>query len=225
METDFAAVISENDRDRVLNELSSLSTNLASNNGEGQQISFSVMRAQEGKLFLRPATPVPIVRLDDELELLFTLKDGRYLLKTKAEQIQKGEVMVSIGEGLYRLQRRKNFRAPIPLPTDRVKLFQLGHKTLVVPQLELECVNLSVGGARFVWSSTLPDPMIGDLIKIVVAIKSVHNIEVSAQIRNMSTEGPIKTVGIEFQNLSVREEQAILLLCMQLQRDSRKVLE
>jgi c-di-GMP-binding flagellar brake protein YcgR len=162
----------------------------------------------------------------DSVELLFSLDDGQYHWRTKIHIASAHEWSLAKGGELSRLQRRNNFRTNVPKGY-KANLVMKSFKTHTISRTELQLVDVSAGGARVRWPAGLSMPAQGDSLAGVLSEAGGRQIEVFGIIKSVLTDVDTGATqaGLEFQNLSGRDEQALLHLCLQIRRTQAPVLK
>jgi len=162
------------------------------------------------------------------LELLCGLPDGQYLIITSVHSVGGDEVGFRIGQDVHRLQRRENFRTVVP-PGSSV-YFQLNSlNRTVLNGLKLTLLDLSASGLRAQWPGSGVDaPQDRDQLSGVLYLPGGRRVEVFGVVKTVvpiaaaTPPAPYLNVGVQLQNMSIRDEQMLLFACMQIHRDSRR---
>lgn len=215
----FRPVTFEKDLERILNELSTKALVLSGFTSDDQQVLLAVRRVDGKMVTLEAAAPVKRPFKDGEtLDILFGLADGQYLLRTKIERVDHGHPVVAYGPELYRLQRRNNFRASVP--HDAKMRFDLSkHNTTTVTGVQLIVMDISAGGARLHWyAPNLAAPKMGDQVAGLLVTPGQKQLELFGSVQMVKVSDGETQVGVAFQSLSLKDEQTLLFICMQMQR-------
>lgn len=162
------------------------------------------------------------------LELLCGLPDGQYMILSSVHSIANCDLSFRLGQDVHRLQRRENFRTIVP-PGSHVH-FQLNSlNRTVLNSLKLTLLDLSAGGIRVQWpGSGVEAPKPGDQLSGVLHLPAGRHPEVFGIVRTVNAiadatpPAPYLNVGVQLQNMSIRDEQMLLFACMQIHRESRR---
>lgn len=242
LQSDFRQVTFDKELARVLEQLGSKSVTLSGVTDDQNQFIFNVLLVSGDKLTVDAIAPVSRgLVVGEAVDIAFGLDDGQYLVKTKVESVDaNGHPVLPLGKAVYRLQRRNNFRVRIP-ERSGVSFKLLSHGTRAFTRLNLKPLDLSAGGIRVRWQghgTDQPDrPKVGDQIGCLLGLPGGKQLELFGTIRvvykidrddvaaaddgsRSGDGGGDLEAGIEFQNLSVRDEQTLLFACLQLQRIS-----
>lgn len=155
----------------------------------------------------------------DIVELLFSMDDGQYHLRTELKAALHDRWTVGMDGELSRLQRRSNFRTMVPRGFQAL-LKVTGIKTRQIQKTDMALIDISAGGARVRWpKSGLVLPHEGDALSAEVRTPG-REIEVFGIVKNIRLDADTgdMDVGLEFHNISGRDEQALLQLCLQIRR-------
>lgn len=217
---DFQPVTFEKDRERVYQELAIKPVLVTAWTPGGRPLFFHVHGINQDGLQL---TVVGGDGADgsqgDIVELLFSLDDGQYHLRSTLKSALRETWTVATDGDLSRLQRRSNFRTVVP-PGFSAILKLTGIKTRQIQKTELPLIDISAGGARVRWPKAgLMLPSEGDAISAEIRTPG-REIEVFGLVKNirLDADSGDMDVGIEFHNISGRDEQALLQLCLQIRR-------
>lgn len=217
---DFLPVTFEKDKERVFQELAIKPVLVTGWTTGGRPVFFHVHGVHEKVLRLT------VVEGDgaegtagDIVEILFSLDDGQYHLTSTLQVSLHDEWSVSTEGNLSRLQRRENFRTSVPRGNKAV--FRLtGMKTQTINRTDLVLIDISAGGARVKWpKGGLSLPHEGDAVSGEINTPG-RDIEVFGILKSVRVDADTNEmdIGIEFHNLSGRDEQALLQLCLQIRR-------
>lgn len=165
-------------------------------------------------------------RAGDTGEFLFSLDEGQYNWKTKILECAVDRWTVEQGGELWRLQRRNNFRTSVPKGY-KASLVLRALKTHSITPTQMSLADVSAGGARVVWPKAgLSQPSVGDSLSGSIAVPGGRVIEIFGIVKSVLTDvdtGQLQA-GLEFQNVSGRDEQTLLHLCLQIRRYQTAVL-
>ena len=160
-------------------------------------------------------------RVGAAVELLFSLDHGQFHLATTLTKVNGDRWEVSRAGTLGKLQRRNNFRATVPHGA-RVA-FKLASIGTQPAKADVQMVDLSVGGMRLQWPvSGLPALKEGDALSGVVSTPG-RSVEVFGKVKTVLPDDRGARIGVEFQNVSGKDEQSLLFLCLQIRRSSEPV--
>jgi len=224
---DFVIVSFDKDRERAFDELAQKSVLVTGWTSTSKPLFFHVQKVDEMTVNLTIVDGDGLSgHQGDDVELLFSLDDGQYHWRTKIQHADAGTWSLVKGGELSRLQRRNNFRTSVPKGYKAILLLK-SFKTHTVSPTEIQLVDVSAGGVRLQWpAGGLSQPAQGDSLAGVVSAPGGRQIEVFGIIKNLLADvdtGALQ-VGVEFQNLSGRDEQALLHLCLQIRRASAPVV-
>ncbi len=224
---DFALVSFDKDRDRAFDELAQKSVLVTGWTSTSKPLFFQVQRVDEQTVSLTIIDGDGLSAKDgDSAEFLFSIDDGQYHWRTDIHRATvDGWSLVKAGE-LYRLQRRSNFRTSVPKGY-KASLLLKSFKTHTITPTPLELIDVSAGGVRVKWpASGLSAPSQGDSLAGLLGTPGGRQVEVFGIVKSVLTDvdsGPVQ-IGVEFQNLSGRDEQSLLHLCLQIRRSTAPVI-
>jgi hypothetical protein len=160
------------------------------------------------------------IKVGEELQLAIGLDEGQFFIRSYVQNAEHGMIRIPfrIDTELFLLQRRASLRANV-LPDSRVQfeIASSGSRPLN-PLIPLRPLNLSAGGMRLQWPLLdLGEPKVGQGLSGFLMIQS-RRVEVFGSIQTVYPDGHAVQVGLAFQNLSLRDEQALLFLCLELRR-------
>lgn len=222
---EFRLVTFAKEREKILSDLFTKSVDLAGWTNDQCHIHFRV-RALEGEtLVLEFAAPTQrSLAPGESLHFLFGLADGQYMFKSNIEKMEKGKLHVPFGSEIFRMQRRNNFRTPVPADV-RISFSLATLNTRKLGGVASRPVDLSAGGVRVIWPLfAVPAPQDGDQVSGTLSLPVGKSLELFGTVKMVATIGTEVQAGIEFQNVSLKDEQALLFVCMQIQRDQLPVL-
>lgn len=216
--SEFQKVTFEKEREKILSDLYTKSIQLSGLTDDRRELLFKVKTLDGENLVLEFAEPtVKGVKPGQALQVVFGLADGLFLFLTKADRVEGGRIHAKVGPELYKMQRRNNFRALVP-PDANVVFRVASFNTQTFPKKELSGVDLSAGGIRLRWNSGLPQPKVEDQLSGWLRLPTGKELELFGTIRTVFVRDGDIDVGVEFQNLSIRDEQTLLFICMQMLR-------
>lgn len=220
---DFSRVESERDFERILNELKSGKVHGIGLTDDNLTWQFQILSVHERKLTLKLREPsARVLKAHEPLQFLFGLSDGQYMVKTRVEpESDQSSTFVLLGTEVFRLQRRNNFRADVPISA-RISLQIPNPKTPQRPH-EMPAINLSAGGVRVKWSlGVLPAPQVGESVQGALNLPTLsERIDVRGVVRVLIPVSQNEVyVGIEFLDLGVDDQKTLLFLCMKLARET-----
>ena len=219
---DFLLVSFDKDRQRAFDELALKNVLVTGWTASSKPLFFHVQKVEEMTVSLTIVDGDGLSGKEGEsAEFLFSLDDGQYHWATKLHRTDASTWMLVKGGELSRLQRRNNFRTNVPKGY-KASLLLKSFKTHTISATPLELVDVSAGGVRVHWpKGGLSQPAQGDSMAGIIAAPGGRQIEVFGLAKSIITDvdtGAMQ-VGLEFQNLSQRDEQALLHLCLQIRRD------
>jgi c-di-GMP-binding flagellar brake protein YcgR len=221
---EFRPVTFKKELENILLELEAKSTVLAGLTEDQHQFQFKIRHLTDDVIYVEAIAPVGrALQANEPLQVLFGLPDGLYLVKTRVSQANQGQVAFHLGTEVYRLQRRNNFRTLIP-STYKVDFRITNFKTQsVAPGIVFSPIDLSAGGMRVRWPAQgLAKPTAGDQLAGILILPSGRQIELFGLVKTVSQDPVgVTQAGIEYQNLSVRDEQSLLFVCMQIHREQQ----
>jgi c-di-GMP-binding flagellar brake protein YcgR len=225
---DFQLVSFDKDRERAFGELAQRGVLVTGWTATSRPLFFHVQGVDSSRVNLTVVDGDGLAgRAGDSAEFLFSLDDGQYHWRTTLAAVTRDAWSLAKGGELSRLQRRNNFRTAVPRGYKATLLLR-SFKAHTISQTELQLVDVSAGGARVQWPSAgLSQPSQGDSLSGLLAIPGGRQIEIFGLVKSVLTDVDTKAVqiGIEFQNLSGRDEQALLHLCLQIRRAFAPVLK
>ncbi|HVK60533.1 MAG TPA: PilZ domain-containing protein [Bdellovibrionales bacterium] len=216
---DFKSITFEKERQHALEDLARLRP--ACSAFLRGEIAFpcTIIKDEEDEIIVRSAViPAPAMSENDLCELMFSLRDGQYLLISRLHVIDDKTFSLSMRGELRRLQRRNNFRVSIDGFRGTFTLFHEGSQQTV------SLIDLSAGGARVRWPvKTAVHPIVDREMRGVLRFEQ-NEIEIPVSIRSTSSEGSQYSVRLEFGEMSGADERALLFLCLQVQRNKHTIL-
>jgi c-di-GMP-binding flagellar brake protein YcgR len=221
---EFKPVTFKKELENILRELETKTAVLAGLTEDQIQFQFQVRHLTDDTIYVEAQAPVGrTLKVNEPLQILFGLPDGLYLVKTRVVQVNKDQVAFCLGTDVHRLQRRNNFRTNIP-PSYKVNFQFTGFKNQTVSTaIVIQPKDMSAGGMRVEWPiKGLNLPVAGDHLAGILLLPTGRKLELFGLVKTIKAEANGTTqAGIEFMNLSVRDEQTLLFVCMQIHRDQQ----
>jgi hypothetical protein len=228
---DFQLVTFDKEFVKLLSDLQSKIVQLAGRTEDLQQFQFRVRQVIDDVVYLSIHQPIPrVLKVAEPIEVLFGVPTGLYLIKTTIAAANPTQCSFHVGKEVYRLQRRNNFRTLVPAAY-KIEFRLTSYRASLVGQgaeqgLTLRVLDMSAGGMRALWSEkSKSTPQVGDHLTGILHLTGGRKVELFGQVKTTLPQdlGPVQ-VGIEFANISVRDEQALLFVCMQIQREQTPVI-
>lgn len=215
---DFQPVTFQKELDKVISDLRMKPIPVAGLTDDLVEVQLKVKSLQTKTIELEITDVTKrALKAGEILQLLFGLPDGQFLIRATIASVAGGSFSASFDQ-IFKLQRRNNFRAKVP-PTSTIVLRMTSFKSSTAHRSALAVMDLSAGGVRVKWPATgLPVPAANDQLAGTLSLPQGREVEVFGTIKNVATVDGGFQVGVGFQNMSVRDEQALLFLCMQLQK-------
>ena len=218
---DFQPVNFEKDRERAFQDLASASVIVTAWTTNGRPLFFHAQGFSDtGFTMTVVEGDGQSGRAGDDVEVLFSLDDGQYHWKTKIVKAWVDRWTLEPSGELSRLQRRSNFRTSLPRHY-KAALQLRTFKTRSISPTDLKLVDVSAGGVRVAWAKALTPPSEGDSLSGLLAAPGGRQIEIFGIIKSVRTDSETGELfaGVEFQNVSGRDEQSLLHLCLQIRRE------
>lgn len=224
---EFQVITFPSEQTRVINEIAARAPTGVGVDAQGKSFYFRVTGANSSAIGIEILGDQPrAISAGEELELLFTFDDGRYLWKTQVSHAHSAS-RIDLGRTagtLARLQRRNNFRTSVP-GSFKISFRVLSFKNQSVSKTELALIDISAGGARVRWpAGGLVEPQLEEKVAAVISTGTGRDIEVFGRIKNLLRDSKGLQVGLEFEGLSGRDEQFLLSLCLQMRRAQSSVV-
>lgn len=219
---EFQTVTFDKERDRVFAELAKRPVLVSAWIANEPPVSCHVIEVRSKEIALQlVAGDGRGARVDAQVELLFSLEDGQYHLASTLTKVNDDRWEISRAGRLGKLQRRNNFRATVPHGARiAFKLASVGTTPL---KMDISIVDLSAGGMRLQWPATgVPPLQEGEALSGLVSTPG-RSVEVFGKVKTFQPDSRGARVGVEFQNVSGKDEQSLLFLCLQLRRASEPV--
>ena len=219
---EFKPVDFEKERDRVFSDLAVRPVLVTAWVGKERPIFCHVVEIRDRVIKLQIVAGDPRgASAGVPTELMFSLDEGQFHLITKMVQAEGERWHVAQDGQLLKLQRRNNFRATIPFGA-KIAFKMTSHKTKAAPKTEVALIDLSAGGARLRWPTARGPIQIDDSLTGLVSTPG-REVEVFGVVKTIVAEEGGFQVGVQFHNVSQRDEQALLFLCLQMRRLSEPV--
>lgn len=217
--SEFQRVTSGKEIAKLLEDIRLTVSTMVGQISDGRQFNFSVYSVT-GDLIETHVDSLVGLTDGAALEVVFGILDGHYFLRTAVQVGAKGQVSFRIGSEIYRLQRRNNFRTVIPIDLKVDYRLQSFKHALVPPKSTLPVVDFSVGGMRVKWLESLGQPNESDHLGGTLALPQGKTLEVFGVVKLLLPQvGGRLYVGLEFQNVSLKDEQTLLFAAMYIQRE------
>jgi c-di-GMP-binding flagellar brake protein YcgR len=187
---------------------------------------FHLKDASGQMLSLQSASPSNReIKVGEHVQLAIGLDDGQFFVRSYVQSVEHGLIRVPfrIDTELLLLQRRDSLRAKISAESRVMFEIASSGSTPQNPLIPVRPINLSAGGMRLQWPLLdLGEPKVGQAVGGFMMIQS-RRIEIFGYIQAVYPDGHGVQVGVAFQNLSVRDEQALLFLCLELRRQELNI--
>lgn len=160
------------------------------------------------------------IKVGEEIRLALGLDDGQFFVHSYVQSIEHGTIQVPFRTEteLFLLQRRASLRANISAESRVMFEIASSGSRPQNPLIPVRPINLSAGGMRLQWPLLeLGEPKLQQALGGFLVTHS-RRIEIFGYIQAVYPDGHAVQVGVAFQNLSVRDEQALLFLCLELRR-------
>ena len=216
------------DRERIVSSLKEKRTFPVVGITKDQQQLRMTLKQVVGEKMQLEQDPMPARRLTagEVVDISFGLADGLYVLKSAVEAVNGEVLVVPLGPELFRLQRRNNFRAYIPMSFEiKFTITELKSDESAKGS-SIKLVDISAGGMKVIWPSHgFAMPTVGDKIagRLVLPNKA-GEIELRGRLVSTIALPQALHVGVEFESVNLRTEQSLLFICMQIQRGQPPVL-
>lgn len=224
----FALVTFEKEQQKVFDDLGSKSIILFCFTMDRAEFRFNVRVVRGDVLYVDAVASMrrDLIR-NERIDVLFGLNDGLYLLRAEVESGHEPILLrFNRATSLYRLQRRLNFRTQV-LPETRVFFRLTTPKEGLIMPLELQVLDLSVGGARVLWPRpAVISPAPGARLSGVLSIPSKDiALEIDAVVKSLfAPDESGVPVGLKFDKLKVQDEKALLFACVQIHRSQAPLI-
>lgn len=209
----------EKDRQQVFEAMRSRKLVISALARDQAQFVFELDKVERSRLFLilRPPFPRPLAP-PENLTLTFGLDEGQYFVKGTVEAVSGDLYVVPVGEHLYRMQRRNNFRAPVPESMAMTFQTMMSDGT----RASFSLADLSGGGMGLMATkeraATLKK---GDVLRGTLMVQGRDPIELETSIRYVwppDSEGVVR-FGVKCQNLGAEKEKQLVAICLQIHRE------
>ncbi|MCM2281812.1 MAG: PilZ domain-containing protein [Bdellovibrionaceae bacterium] len=209
----------EKDRQKIFETMRSRTLLISALAKDKTHFAFEFEKIERSCLYLRLTVPASRAFVPYEtLTLTFGLEEGQYFLKGAIEPVSGDLYAIPIGEALYRMQRRNNFRAPVPenmtitfevpVPNGKPHAFAVA--------------DLSGGGlGLLVRAEDVPGWRKGDRVRGRLLAPGKPPIELEVVMKYLGgagADGRFK-VGVQCQGLDTESENTLIAICMQIHRE------
>lgn len=207
--------------DTFLKALSSQSTEISLSTDTDNHYRASVVRVEASRVFIQlEKSAAKPLRLGEIIQVVVGLKEGLFTLKTQVTGFDKEQVFFDIGKEIFRLQRRNDFRTPVPVETKiKLKITHIRGTQLSTP-IGLQLVDLSAGGVSALWRDHEAHQLAnGHEVSGVLTLPDNKEIKFKSDIRSIAGAHPSASVfGLRFLGLSLQDSQSLIFACVQLSR-------
>lgn len=174
----------------------------------------------EGKELSTQALTKPAdLQKGEKLRLAFSLESGQYVVSFTISRIIADKVLLLPVESEFlRLQRRSNFRVKLQVKNGVKFHLQSANGQKIKPEI-ISVIDLSAGGAKLTVAAGVSESW-KQRTMIEGTLDALENRKFTLQARvvNVSLQGGAAFVGLEFQDVSSREQQQLLNACLALRR-------
>jgi c-di-GMP-binding flagellar brake protein YcgR len=156
----------------------------------------------------------------ESLRVVFGLQQGQFVLLSQVESATAKTVAVAEKGTLYRLQRRNNFRTPIPSGLDAHYIVRTLNGQPCKSTMALN--DLSVGGlALRIEKASQLSLKSGDVLTGDLQFPGRDPLAISCTVKHLWPVEPdgLRKVGVEFQNPDLEARQTLLAMALQIHRD------
>ncbi len=218
-QSNLEAVTLEKDRQRIFEAMASKPLVISALAADRAQFSFELDRVDRGRLFLLLKSPVArLPAAGEQLTIAFGLAEGQYFARGAIEPATGELFVLPIAESLYRMQRRDNFRAPVPESMSiAFTVPDLGGRKVVFSLADLSGGGLGLLAAK----GTVPELKPGDALRGTLLAAGHEPIEIEAVIRHVwppDHQGVVK-VGVQCRNLGAERENRLVAIALQIHRE------
>lgn len=224
---EFQRLASAQELENFLSSLETQAAEISVFAADGQPISMRLVRINGRHIIAENAdAPTLALRAGENVQILVGLTEGLFSIKTKVAAVNGRSFTFDLGNDVYRLQRRNDFRTNIPPETKiEARITHLRGSRLSNPPT-LQTLDLSAGGMSVLWKDFRKyKPAVGDLLEGVLTLSDGKQIEFKSKIISVSErDETAASLGLEFQNLSIQERQRILFTCVQIRRSQSPVV-
>jgi len=225
--SEFQLITSPQELESFLSSLEKQAVEFSVFTEDGRQIPMRLVRI-EGRNIISETSDASTsaLKAGENVQILIGLTEGLFSIKTKVSAANGRSFSFELGNDVYRLQRRNDFRTNIP-PETKIEacITRLRGSELSNP-LNLQTLDLSAGGMSVLWKDFRKyKPAVGDLLEGVLTLPESKQVEFNAKIISVSErDESTAALGLEFQNLSIQERQRILFTCVQIRRNQNPVV-
>lgn len=159
-------------------------------------------------------------KLTDKEEYLghFFIGGEKYYFQSSAH-IYLGKIMISLPKELYHLQRRQNYR--VPIPDGYPAHFNIIQVNATPQKIIGALADLSSQGCKVVYRMESPLMKIGDAVMGLLSIEKRPSLELNGIVRHIKYEDGNKitqTFGIEFTPLAPTIENKMFAITMEIHK-------
>lgn len=160
------------------------------------------------------------IKLTEKEEYLghFFIGGEKYYFQSSAH-IYLGKMMISLPEELYHLQRRQNYR--VPIPDGYPASFNIIKVNNSPQKITGALGDLSSQGCKVVYRMETPMIKVGDSVAGLLSIDKRSSFELTGVVRHIKYEEGnklIQTFGIEFTPLSPTLENKLFAITMEIHK-------
>lgn len=218
-ELSLDVVTFEKDRQQVFEAMMKRPLVVSAMAKDKTQFHFELDRIERSRFFLILKSPVSrLPKSNESLTITFGLEEGQFFLKGPIEPVAGELYVIPVGESLYRMQRRNNFRAPVP--KNMPIAFQMRLANGNVESFSL--ADISGGGLGILFGRGREMPFkAGDVLCGTLISADREPIELEAAVRHVwppDAEGVVK-VGVHCRNLGREQEKQMVEICLQIHRE------
>lgn len=164
-------------------------------------------RLSVGSLTIKPNT---------EIVGNFSWDEEKYFLRTTMTGIGS-EIMIKINIDIFQLQRRKNARLDVP---DKFQaLVQILALNKDPCHFEAQLKDMSAGGCKIVLPRAEPVLKMNDQLAMNFSLGKRRPLALNCEIRYAASDGKNQTLGLQFLSGGDYNENRLLVLMMDLQRE------
>ncbi len=185
------------------------------------KIQFLIQKQDQQSLIVAPRSSVP-PDLSGLLKLQFVYNRSRYESQILLESAKGGWFIIHFPQSIYKLQRRHNFRAP--LPGDWICKIDLNQVNDNLCQYQGNIEDLSLTGCFFSMDNLTP-LQVGDTIQGELSISDFKKIKFKAQVKRTVNFNNLAKFGIEFIDLIQSGSETLHAITLKAARKTRDYTE
>lgn len=167
-------------------------------------------------LYCRVAAGALTFKPNSEVVVNFSWEEEKYFLRTTVNAIG-AEIVLKVNVDIFQLQRRKNARLDVP------EAFQAQAQILSVNgdpcHFESQLKDMSAGGCKVVFPQASPALKMGDQLAMSLILGKRRPLQLACEVRYAAGDGKSQTLGLQFLNRDDYNENRLLVLMMDLQRE------